>query len=153
MYAAVSFAEGDRLLEFTGRRFRSDQIPSLMRCRTDRFVQVTPDHYMGPSGQLDDLVNHSCMPNAGLRFTEEGVFLVAVRAIAPGEEVTWDYSTTLLDSDWRMICQCRSEGCRRVIGNFDTLSPERQSWFRARGLVAPYLRERVGEDERKVVGG
>ncbi|MEI9852588.1 MAG: SET domain-containing protein [Sphingomonas sp.] len=80
VYAGAAFAEGDLLLEFTGRRFRADQVPSLMRGRGDRFVQVTPDHYMGPSGRIDDLVNHSCAPNAGLRFTEEGVFLVAIRA-------------------------------------------------------------------------
>ncbi|WP_156442853.1 SET domain-containing protein-lysine N-methyltransferase, partial [Sphingomonas sp. CCH9-H8] len=98
--------------------------------------------YMGPSGQLDDLVNHSCDPNAGLRFTDDGVILVALRDIVSGEEISWDYSTTLAQSNWHMICQCRSPECRRVIGNFDTLSPDRQEFFRARNLVAPYLRRK-----------
>lgn len=142
VFAAVDFAEGDRIVKFTGRRFRADQVPSVMRGGGDRFVQVTPDHYMGPSGRIDDLINHSCAPNAGLRFTDEGVVLVAIRPIGPGDEITWDYSTTLAESNWHMICQCRSDGCRRVIGNFETLSPERQEWFRARNLVAPYLRRR-----------
>lgn len=142
VYAALGFAEGETIIRFTGRRFRADQVPSLMRGSSDRFVQVTPDHYMGPSGRIDDLINHSCAPNAGLRFAAGGVFLVAVREIAPGEEISWDYSTTLKESNWHMICQCRSPECRRVIGNFETLSPERQEWFRARNLVAPYLRRR-----------
>lgn len=153
VYAASAFAEGNVLIEFTGRRFRADQIPSLMRGRGDRFVQVTPDHYMGPSGRIDDLVNHSCDPNAGLRFTDTGVFLVAVRTIQPGEEIAWDYSTTLRESNWHMICQCRSEGCRRVIGNFDSLDPDRQEWFRARNLVAPYLRRKDEVAGKRVVGG
>ncbi|MBX3594002.1 SET domain-containing protein [Sphingomonas sp.] len=140
VYATCRFAEGAELMRFTGRRFHVDEIPSLMRGSDDRFVQVTPDHYMGPSGQLDDLVNHSCAPNAGLRFTDDGVILVAIRDIASGDEVTWDYSTTLAQSNWHMICQCRSESCRRVIGNFETLDPDRQEFFRARNLVAPYLR-------------
>lgn len=142
VFAAHPFAEGDRLIEFTGRRFRAARVPSLMRGQSDRFVQVTPEHYMGPSGRIDDLVNHSCAPNAGLRFADSGVFLVAIRDIAVGEEVTWDYSTTLAQSNWHMICQCRAAECRRVIGNFATLSPERQEWFRARNLVAPYLRRK-----------
>jgi hypothetical protein len=142
VYAAQGFAEGDTIIRFTGRRFRADRVPSLMRGASDRFVQVTPEHYMGPSGRIDDLINHSCAPNAGLRFAASGVFLVAVRAIAPGEEIAWDYSTTLKESNWHMICQCRSAECRRVIGNFETLSPERQEWFRARNLVAPYLRRK-----------
>jgi hypothetical protein len=140
VYASLGFAEGDRIVEFTGRRFRADKVPSKMLGRSDRFVQVTPDQYMGPSGRIDDLINHSCDPNAGLRFTPEGVFLVAVRAIAPGEEIAWDYSTTLADPNWHMLCQCKAPGCRRVIGTFATLDEERQEWFRARDLVAPYLR-------------
>ena len=142
VFAARGFAEGDALMPFTGRRFRADRVPGLTRGRSDRFVQVTPDHYMGPSGRIDDLVNHSCAPNAGLRFTAGGVWLVAVRAIMPGEEITWDYSTTLAESNWHMVCHCRSPDCRRVIGNFATLNPERQEWFRARNLVAPHLRRR-----------
>lgn len=148
VFAARGFAEGDVLLEFTGRRLHADRLPSLMHGRGDRFVQVTPDQYMGPSGRLDDLVNHSCAPNAGLRFAEDGVFLVAVRAIDPGEEIAWDYSTTLRESNWHMLCQCKAPGCRRVIGNFDTLEPDRQEWFRARNLVAPYLRRRDAVEKR-----
>ncbi|OYY89495.1 MAG: SET domain-containing protein-lysine N-methyltransferase [Sphingomonas sp. 28-66-16] len=142
VFAAVGFAEGEPIVKFTGRRFRADQVPSLMRGGSDRFVQVTPEHFMGPSGRIDDLINHSCAPNAGLRFTDDGVVLVAIRAIAPGEEISWDYSTTLTESNWHMICQCRAPDCRRVIGNFETLAPERQEWFRARNLVAPYLRRK-----------
>jgi hypothetical protein len=140
VFAAEHFGEGAVLMEFTGRRIPVDQVPTLFRGEEDRFVQVTPDHYMGPSGRIDDLVNHSCAPNAGLRFTEDGVFLVSTRAIVPGEEVSWDYSTTLRESNWHMICQCRAPECRRVIGNFETLTPARQEWFRARNLVAPYLK-------------
>ncbi|MFC3581698.1 SET domain-containing protein [Sphingomonas hylomeconis] len=140
VYAAQGFAEGDTIVRFTGRRVRADKVPTVLRGARDRFVQVTPQHYMGPSHRIDDLINHSCDPNAGLRFTDAGVFLIAVRDIAAGEEIAWDYSTTLADSDWRMTCQCHSAGCRRVIGTFATLSEERQAWFRERDLVAPYLR-------------
>jgi hypothetical protein len=143
VYAAAGFAEGAEIVRFTGRRFRADKVPGMLHGARDRFVQVTPDHYMGPSGRIDDLINHSCAPNAGLRFTDDAVTLIAIRTIAPGEEITWDYSTTLSASDWYMVCQCRSADCRRVIDNFDTLPPDRQAWFRARGLVAPYLRSPV----------
>ncbi|GAA4779830.1 hypothetical protein GCM10023219_29690 [Stakelama sediminis] len=142
VFATHRFAEGAILMPFTGRRFHADRVPSLMRGQQDRFVQVGAQEYMGPSGGYDDLVNHSCDPNAGLRFTDKGVLLIALRDIAAGDEITWDYSTTLAENNWHMICQCRSEQCRRVIGNFSTLSPERQEWFRRRNLVAPHLRRR-----------
>ena len=148
VYAAQGFAEGDTIVRFTGRRVRADKVPSVLRGARDRFVQVTPHHYMGPSHRIDDLINHSCDPNAGLRFTDAGVFLVAVRDIAAGEEIAWDYSTTLADSDWKMICQCRSADCRRVIGTFATLGEERQAWFLERDLVAPYLRRHDAAGQR-----
>ena len=141
VFAARGFTEGETLLRFTGPRLR--RAPVALGS-DDRFVQVGPQEYLGPSGRVDDLVNHSCDPNAGLRFTADGaVFLVAIRPIVAGEEVSWDYSTTLKDSNWRMLCDCRAPGCRGVIGEFATLPPDRKIWFLERGLVAPYLRETV----------
>ena len=130
------------LTRFTGPRVARDRLPARLVGRRDRFVQVSADQYMGPSGAIDDLVNHSCAPNAGLRFGDGGVFLLAIRDIAPGEEIAWDYSTTLTDRSWQMVCACGADDCRGVIGAFETLPPERQEWFRARNLVAPYLRRR-----------
>jgi hypothetical protein len=111
-----------------------------MQGADDRYVQVTADRFMGPSGRIDDLINHSCAPNTGLRFGEDGVFLVALRDIPAGEEIAWDYSTTLGPDAWAMPCACGSADCRGRIGGFATLPDERQRWFLERGLVAPFLR-------------
>ena len=140
VFAARPFAEGETLLRFSGRRGRG--APPESHGAQDRHVQIGPDEYLGPSGRVDDLINHSCQPNAGVHFDAGGtMFLVALRPIGQGEEISWDYSTTLKDSDWRMACDCRAPDCRGVIGNFDTLPAERQRWFIERGLVAPYLKE------------
>ncbi len=140
VFARVDIADGAVLFPFTGPRRPAARVPRRLHGGSDRFVQVTPDEFMGPSGRIDDLVNHSCEPNAGLRFGDDGVWLVALRPIAAGEEVAWDYSTTLAGGEWHMLCQCRTPSCRRVIGDFAGLPPERQHWFRIRGVVAPYLR-------------
>ena len=138
VFAARAFAAGETLLRFAGRRVH--HAPAALG-RDDRFVQVGADEWLGPSGRVDDLINHSCAPNAGLRFEGGGVFLVALAGIAPGEEISWDYSTTLSNSDWRMACDCRAPECRGVIGDFDTLPAARQRWFLDHDLVAPHLRQ------------
>lgn len=141
VFATAGFAAGERIVRFSGRRFPAAKVGGALAGRDDRFVQITPDEYLGPSGRIDDLINHSCSPNAGLRFGSDGVFLIAIRAISPGEEIAWDYSTTLgPDSTWRMACACGSAECRGVIGAFATLPEERRAWFVERDLVAPYLR-------------
>lgn len=136
VFAACPIAEGETLLRFAGRRVA--RAPAALG-RSDRFVQVGPAAYLGPSGRVDDLINHSCDPNAGLRFHGGAVFLVALRPIPPGEEVSWDYSSSLQGSGWRMTCDCRSPLCRGVIADFVTLPGERQTWLAERGVVAPYL--------------
>ena len=114
VFAARDFAEGERLVRFSGRRVTAARTGRLEGAG-DRFVQIGPDEYMGPSGRVDDLVNHSCSPNAGLRFEGDGVHLIAIRPIARGEEVSWDYATTLSDPEWKLPCDCRSGECRGTI--------------------------------------
>lgn len=139
VFAGKRFAEGETIVRFSGPTIPASRVPGRLDGTDDRFLQIAPDRYMGPSGRIDDLINHSCAPNAGLRFTGEGIFLIALRAVAMGEEIAWDYSTTLADADWSMTCRCGSAHCRGVVGAFAGLPPEAQQWYRARDLVAPYL--------------
>lgn len=140
VFAVEGFAAGDEIVAFTGKRLPTRKLPRRLSGHGDRFVQVAADAYLGPSGAVDDLINHSCDPNAGLRFTDDGPVLIAIRAIAPGEEIAWDYSTTLSDPDWSMACACGTQECRGTITAFATLPQERQRWYLARNLVAPHLR-------------
>ena len=62
-------------------------------------------------------VNHSCNPtcrSAGYDFE------LAVRDIAPGEELTDDYGS--LNLEYHFDCSCGLPGCRRRIGPGDLLS-------------------------------
>jgi SET domain len=141
VYAARPFPAGATLMEFTGPRYHASEIHSNRWGEDDRFVQIDLDHYMGPSGGLDDLVNHSCHPNAGLRFSQDGVTLIAIKPIQLGDEICWDYSTTLSNTQFYMRCQCGASECRGVIGDFAFLEPDLQERYRALNLVPDYLRD------------
>jgi hypothetical protein len=55
------------------------------------------------------VTNHSCNPNA--RFNQDGM-LVALRDIAKGEEITYDYLIHPIPaSPWNFMCQCSSANC------------------------------------------
>lgn len=146
VFAAQGFAPGDTVIRFTGPRVGADRLPRELHGAADRFVQIGAGEYLGPSGRIDDLINHSCAPNTGLRFRSDGIFLVALREIQPGEEIAWDYSTTVSDPDWRMPCACGSPVCRGIVGAFATLPEDRQRWYRDHDLVAPHLREQHATD-------
>jgi hypothetical protein len=54
--------------------------------------------------------NHSCDPNAG--FDPEGM-LRALRTIAEGEEITYDYLLyPIAASPWNFECECGSSDCK-----------------------------------------
>jgi uncharacterized protein len=67
-------------------------------------------------------LNHSCDPNVGFA---GNTVLVAMRAIAEGEELTTDYAL-FDDSDEVMECHCGTASCRGTIGGRDWRRPELQ---------------------------
>jgi hypothetical protein len=152
VYAAQAFVEGEAIVPFAGRRVSAKRLPRRLLGRNDRFLRIAQDQYLGPSGAIDDLINHSCAPNAGLRFLPGEVVLIALRDIAAGEEIAWDYSTTLADDSWTMACACGASGCRGVVKGFASLPAERQAWYLARNIVAPYLRAGEPPDAERAAG-
>lgn len=57
--------------------------------------------------------NHSCRPNARLCIRQGRVEFYALRAIAPGEELTVDYGET--HHEGRLACRCGAPGCRGAL--------------------------------------
>jgi len=73
--------------------------------------------------------NHSCDPNIAI---QGQIVFVAMRDIAPGEELTHDWATTD-DADYTMTCLCGSPSCRGTITGKDWINPRLQEkyegWF------------------------
>ena len=94
-----------------------------------RAVQVVP-HRTTHSFQVDwtthvDLdaparyINHSCDPNTGIQDNRHGGFdFIALRDIAPTDEITWGYETSEYVSIAVTHCLCGAPNCRRAIHGF-----------------------------------
>lgn len=79
--------------------------------------------------ELEDIMlylNHSCEPNCGL---EGNIVFVAMRDIAPGEELTIDYAMIDDHDDETMTCTCRTPSCRGRITGKDWQRPELQARY------------------------
>jgi len=96
-------------------------------------------------GYPDRHVNHSCDPNAYEQVDGGASFIVARRAIAAGEEITFDYNVNLSGgSSWP--CHCGAARCPgETIGDFFLLPDDRQLEYLP--LLAPWFiaghRERI----------
>jgi hypothetical protein len=141
VFAARVFRKGDVVTQFSGPTLHKSEIPEEYKGEDDRYVQFDRELFLGPSGGLDDLINHSCEPNTGLRFNGKGILLVALHDIDVGEEITWDYSTTMFENGWKMRCDCRAVTCRKIIGDFTLLAPELQQRYRELNIIPQYIRD------------
>jgi SET domain-containing protein len=100
-------------------------------------LQIGPDEWLCSDGsRVDDRINHSCTPNAG--FVTGKLALYALRTIAAGEEISWDYSTSLNWPDWTLDCCCGSPDCRGTVVSWHALPREVRD--RLRSIALEYLR-------------
>ena len=105
-----------------------------------RSIQIDVNHFvLGPeSREPGDSINHSCLPNCGMRNATQ---LITMREIAVGEELTYDYATSDTSDYDEFECACGSDNCRgRVSGNDWTL-PDLQS--RYQNMFSPYVQRKI----------
>ena len=102
---------------------------------------------------LDDFsrtFNHSCNPNAGLRGQSE---LFALKDIPNGQEITYDYSTTIAPTVWEMKCRCGARKCRKTIGSVLTIPRHQLEKYKQMGALQDYMQrllKRIGDGPYKL---
>ena len=127
---------GTWIIRFEGPFLRYDQTSVSTYA-----LQIGPDLYIGESGSFDDFINHSCNPNAGLKIEGRTVDLFSIRDIAAGEEILFDYSTTLDEDDFTMSCQCGSPSCRKLIGDGKYLPEDVWQKYIGLGIIPRYVQD------------
>lgn len=102
-------------------------------------LQIGINKYIVPNPPFH-LSNHSCRPNCGIN---RQLQFIALQNIAPGEELVWDYSTSMLERHWTMKCDCEQDNCRHLIRDFDTLPIHFQEKYLHLGIVLPFIVEEL----------
>lgn len=139
VFAGRRFAPGELILSFTGRRVDRDD-PMHLTPAAANLLQTGARTYILPEPP-GIFVNHSCNPNAGIRDNRR---LVALSEIVPGQEIRFDYSTTMDEDLWTMECACGQPNCRRVVRDFRCLPATVQETYLALGVVSRFIARRYG---------
>jgi len=117
--------------------YEDDDLPKEERNNLFRFNE---ELYIAPKGQIGDYLNHSCSPNAYIKKSRAGLFVMALFEIKRGNEVLIDYSTiTASDDSWAMKCLCKSKKCRKTIKKFRTLTQDLKNLYIRKGMVPKYI--------------
>jgi hypothetical protein len=110
-FALEPIPKGTHLLEYEGERITKEE--------GDLRYEGRPFTYLFGIGKGDVVidghgmamfVNHSCAPNCETDEIEGRIYIIALRNIKAGEEITYDY--WLYDGDDDAPCTCGSKKCR-----------------------------------------
>ena len=117
VYTRAAISKNTRIVDYAGelishreseRRERKQLARGHIWCFTvnRRWVRDA-----AKDGNIARFINHACRPNCYSRVVGHTIWICAARAIAPGEELTYDYHTR---GAAEIRCRCRP-GCETLL--------------------------------------
>jgi SET domain-containing protein len=111
-FARMDISAGTRVIEYVGEIITKQE--SLARCERSNEYIFALDDARDLDGNVDwnpaRFLNHSCEPNCEARLIDGRIWLVAIRKVRAGEELTFNYSYDL--ADYREHpCRCGALSC------------------------------------------
>jgi hypothetical protein len=146
MFAREALRAGELLLVLGGRILTHAGLASTGHTFS---IQVEEDAYICPiQDEKAYRINHSCTPNVGV---VGQITFVALRDIAAGEEVCYDYAMTDGGPYDEFECHCGTPYCRGHVTGGDWKLPE--LWARYGEHFSPYLLRRIRALQAEPVAG
>ena len=116
LYAVRDIKEGTRIIDYVGKIITKKQTEE-----TEKFDNAKPIYLFNLNKKYDmdgdvswnpaRLINHSCSNNCDYNGTGLKLWVIAIKDIKKGEEITADYGFGY-DEDYKQFpCKCRSKNC------------------------------------------
>lgn len=143
LFAKAPIAAGETVVVKGGHVMTTEQRNRVGETPGPAEVQIDDGLFIGPVSAAEREggmmhLNHSCNPNVGVRGQ---IVFVAMRDIAAGEELTFDYAMTDDEYGLTMDCNCGATDCRGTVTGKDWRRPELQR--RYDGYFSDYIARRI----------
>jgi SET domain-containing protein len=140
VYTSTPIAKGTRILEYSGPRITAKQADRL-------YADGDVTYLFGMDGGktiidgfgMAAFVNHSCDPNCETDQIDRRIWIIALRDIAGGEELTYDYNIYDSEPGDPASCHCGAPACRGTmlceeeVERHKRVLRQRKSRLRAKG--------------------
>jgi uncharacterized protein len=138
--AREDIAQGEPVCVWGGRVIGRKELDALPEAEQQHAVQVEEGLYLAALApdEPSSYFNHSCNPNLGFNGQ---IVLVAMRDIAAGEEICFDYAMSDSSDYDEFACACGASTCRQHVTGQDWRNPA--LWQRYHGYFSPYLQRRI----------
>jgi SET domain-containing protein len=109
LFATAAIARGDFIVEYKGRRITHAQAQRL-EARGARYMFEIDSRWTIDGSSRRNVAryaNHSCRPNAEVDLVKRKLMLRAIKAIKPGDEITYDYGEEYFELFLEPVgCKC-----------------------------------------------
>jgi SET domain-containing protein len=145
VYTTSPLAEGARVLEYTGPRVSAKQTDGMYADSEVTYLFGMDNGKTVIDGfGMAAFVNHSCHPNCETDQIDDRIWIIALRDIAAGEELTYDYNIYDAEPGEKCPCHCGACDCRGTMYSKEEL--ERQEKIlqgRKRRRITSHKRRRI----------
>ncbi|MFZ0774782.1 MAG: SET domain-containing protein-lysine N-methyltransferase [Candidatus Sulfotelmatobacter sp.] len=125
VFTTASIRKGTRVVEYLGPRLTPEEANRLYDGASRTYLYGLEDGKTVIDGEgMGAYLNHSCEPNCEVDEIKNRVWIVAIRDIAAGEELLWDYN--LYDDEDPAPCHCGSPKCRGTMYSREWLAKLRR---------------------------
>lgn len=134
LFSQKGIRKGENIFNFTGKLINFRQTLEA----TENFgdpLQIGKDLYISLEEPMR-FINHSCNPNTGII---NDITLIALRDIQKGEELYFDYSTSMDEAHWVMQCMCGEANCRKIIKDFKYLPWQAKQKYLDLNIVQKFI--------------
>ena len=155
IFAGKNIKKGEMCAIFGGHILRIKDEAKLPAKYSDTGIQIADQFVISTvlNKEVADNFNHSCDPNAGIKGQ---IFLVAMRNIKAGEQVTFDYAMCLSYTKkhaayfYKTKCLCGCKNCRGYITANDWKLPALQKKYK--GFFSWYLQQKIDKQKKQIRG-
>lgn len=111
LFTQTFIPKGACIIEYVGRHISKEE---EFTSRSKYLFEVSKHKTIDgrPKWNKAGYINHSCRPNAEPEISKGRVYIMAKRAIKPGEEVLYDYGKEYVDEHIKPF-GCRCQKCKQ----------------------------------------
>lgn len=116
LFAKTDIKKGEKVIEYKGRKFTHKQVEENDRFDNSKAIYLFTlnERYVldgDTKTNTAKYINHSCDPNCEVDIIKGKIWIIAIKDIKKGDELSYDYGFGY-DADFRQFpCKCGSKNC------------------------------------------
>ena len=116
LFAKGDINKGEKVIEYKGKKFTHKQVEENDRFDNSKAIYLFTlnERYVldgDTKTNTAKYINHSCDPNCEVDIIKGKIWIIAIKDIKKGDELSYDYGFGY-DADFRQFpCKCGSKNC------------------------------------------